>query len=128
MTRKVLRAVFTLALVAGWATFAAGAETQVQPAKRYHVEQIRSGDVVLQDRQIQDFLQSELFHRMVTAKAFRRDAWTRDLLRAAFGDADLERVRHEISDYPPPGLTKAELQRVQLELDGIPWPCGTCRG
>ncbi len=128
MTRKVLPAVVTMALLAGWAAFAAGAEVQVQPAKRYHVEQISSGDVVLQDREIQAFLQSELFHRMVTDKKFLRAAWTRELLRATLGHTDLERVRHEISDYPPPGLSKVELQRVQLELDGIPWPCGRCRG
>jgi hypothetical protein len=52
-----------------------GVEGTIGAAKRYQTTQISAGDVTLTDAEMQDLLQSDLFHQIVT------DANFRDLLR-----------------------------------------------
>lgn len=128
MTKKVFSTLAFVALLLGWSSIAASDESGVQAAKRYQAVQIRNDDVQLQNPELQEFLQSDVFRRIVEDKKFLQAAWARQIVRAALGNVDLERVRHEINEIPTPGLWRLELQRVQLELDGIPYPCGPCRG
>ena len=125
MTRKVLPAVLFVVLFAAGSSLAVSGEVCVPAATRYHAVQIQSEDVVLNERDVQQFLQSDVFHNTVTDKKFLRADGSRQLVRAAL--ADLQRVRHEVSEYPAPGLWRAELERVFLELDGEPSPCSPCR-
>ena len=115
MTRKALAAVVFAALFAGWTSLAIGGEVCVQAAKRYHAVQIQNEDVQLQSVALQQFVQSAVFRRSVADKNSLRAAWARELARAALGDIDLGRVRHEINESAPPGLWRAELGRVFLE-------------
>lgn len=48
-----------------------GMEGTIGAAKRYQSEQIATGDVALSDSDIQDLLQSDLFHQIVTDASFR---------------------------------------------------------
>lgn len=48
-----------------------GMEGTIGAAKRYQSEQLQAGDVALTDSDIQDLLQSDLFHQIVTDASFR---------------------------------------------------------
>jgi hypothetical protein len=48
-----------------------GMEGTIGAAKRYQSEQLAAGDVALTDSDIQDLLQSDLFHQIVTDASFR---------------------------------------------------------
>lgn len=48
-----------------------GMEGAIGAAKRYQSEQLAAGDVALTDSDIQDLLQSDLFHQIVTDASFR---------------------------------------------------------
>ena len=56
----------------GWFPPKADLEGTVGGAKRYHAEQITNKDVVLQDPEVQAFIQSDLFHQMTTNPDFRK--------------------------------------------------------
>jgi len=49
-----------------------GVEGTIGVANRYQTEQISGSDVVLSDSELNDVLQSDVFHRLVTNPEFRK--------------------------------------------------------
>ena len=79
MAKKVLLGLAAVAVVTaayftytGWPKSQRGAEGTIEAAKHYRAEQIQSTDVVLQDPEVQNLMQSDFFHRLVTDKGFQK--------------------------------------------------------
>ena len=80
MAKKLLLGVAIAAAVGigyfsvnGWPrTAGTGTEGTVQAAKHSRSEQIKTSDVELQNPEVQAFLQTDFFHKLVTDKAFQR--------------------------------------------------------
>src|SRR6476469_3777974 len=49
-----------------------GVEGTIGAATRYRAEQIKSSDVKITDAEVQDFMQSDVFHKLVSDKAARQ--------------------------------------------------------
>ena len=78
MAKKVLLGVAVVAVLStgyfvikGWPPSQDGAQGTINAAKRYHTEQIANGDVALQNPEVQQLMQTDFFHRMVTDKNFQ---------------------------------------------------------
>ena len=78
-SKKVLLGVAAVAVIAigyfaikGYPPVGSGAEGTVGAAKKYQSEQISAKDVVLEDTELQAFMQSEIFDKLVSDRASRR--------------------------------------------------------
>jgi hypothetical protein len=74
-SRKLLLGIAAVAVIAigyfvvnGYPPAGPGAEGTVGAAKRYESEQISSKDVTLQNAELQTFMQSEVFHSLISDK------------------------------------------------------------
>jgi len=101
MTRKAMWGLAAAAAVAlavfivrGFPAIDRGTEGTVGAAKRYQAQQLTSKDVVVGDAQIQEFLQSDTFDRLM------KDNATRNLLSNASVRAELSRpeLMHALAD------------------------------
>src|SRR5438132_1028494 len=74
--------------VKGWPTVGEGSQGTVGAAQRYRAEQIKPGDVVVQDAQLQKFLQSDAFQRVLRDPVARK-ALSKPEFRKALVSAEL---------------------------------------
>jgi hypothetical protein len=92
-TKKVLLGVAAVAVIAigyfaitGWPPVGPGTEGTVGAAQRYRSEQIAGKDVQVESGDLQAFMQSELFHKLMTDESARK-AITAPEVQAAFASA-----------------------------------------
>ncbi|MDZ4804227.1 MAG: hypothetical protein SGI90_05155 [Candidatus Eisenbacteria bacterium] len=86
-----------------------GTEGTIGAAKRYQAEQIKSSDVQLGDTSMNDVLQSELFHKMMTNEDFRKLV-TSDGFRSAAAEDGFGRM---VNDAGARGvLNDGDVQRA----------------
>ena len=71
--------------VTGYPPVGRGAEGTIGAAKRYRAEQIKSDDVKTQDPELQAFLQTDTFHKLIADKT-ARDAMKSKEFRQAVAD------------------------------------------
>ena len=123
MAKKVLLGVAAAAIVsigyfviAGWPPAQQGAEGTIQAAKRHRAEQIKNQDVVLQDPEIQDLLQTDFFRRIVTDKSFQKMVADGSLRRIDLNDLAVlsQALGHaEFRDALGKGNMAAAMQAVE---------------
>lgn len=120
MAKKVLwsvmgaaAAVLIVLKMAGYPPASEGTEGTVGAAQRYQSQQISDADVKVNDAELQKFLQSDAFHKLVSDKAARQALASKDVQKAL---ADPNVRFALLSEQARYQLTSAEL-RVWLVND-----------
>lgn len=131
MNKKILLAVGLVAVgatvyfaLSGYPPDGNGTEGTIGAAKRYQAEQIKPADVQLGDTSMNDILQSEFFHKMMTNEDFRklvtsdgfRNAAAEDGFGRLVADADA-RVVLNASDVQRAAAPEGDLGKL-LASDG----------
>ena len=116
MARRVLLGVAAVAVIVtgyfvirGWPPAQEGTEGAIRPAERHREEQISNADVALKDPEIQDLMQTDFFHQLVTDKNFQKMVLDGSAARVAVDKQFLEAVQLGKTD-----LARQQLDRVYL--------------